>query len=175
MLHTPPLNFDLHIPVESGYTVQLDLFAEDVGIEMHLVEFRAAPSLGYAGVCFTPPPRPAEEMWVWDVLNATLEFNHEAIITWAGGRNEEGCSQIRFTEGLPLEPGTWTLTIHEIDGIRTRLPEGPEWEATVTAAGGEIQPMAGGMGGLSLPEGADEAIGLRQRISGEWAFTFDGP
>ncbi len=176
MLRTPPVTFDLRLPVEAGYTVQLDLAAEDAGIEMRLREFQAAPSSGRALVCFAPPPRPDEEAWEWDVLNATLAYNGEPIATWAGGRyTAEGCSEIRFAESLPLEPGTWTLTVHEIDGVRTRLPNGPEWEATVTAAGGEIQALEGGTGSLSLPAGADEALGLRGRISGRWTFIFDAP
>lgn len=175
MLRTPPVTLDLNLPVENGYTIQLDLTAEDAGIEMHLREFRAAPSLGHALVCFTPPQRPQEEAWEWDVLNITLQYNGEPIVTWADGRYIDGCSEIRFAEGLPLEPGTWTLTIREISGVRTQLPDGPECEATVTAAGGEVYTIEGGMRGLLLPEGADQMIGLRERISGEWTFTFDGP
>jgi hypothetical protein len=142
---------------------------------MRLREFQAAPSSGFARVCFTPPQRPEAEMWMWDIQAATLIYNGEPIITLTGGRHTDGCADIRFAEGLPLEPGTWELTIREVNGVRTRLPEGPEWEATVTAAGGEIHPMEGGMGGMTLPAGADEAIGMRERIAGEWTFTFDAP
>lgn len=175
MLHTGPATFDLHLPIEPGYTLPLDLSATDAGITMHLREFQVAPSIGYAQVCYTPPDHPVEERWEWHILNATLAFNGEQLVEWAGGINVDGCTEIRLSGGLPLEPGTWTLTVHLIDGQRTIFPDLAEIEPTIEAVGGEVFPTENGVGGSTLPEGASETLGWSERITGEWAFTFDAP
>ncbi len=175
MLQTGPVTFDLYLPIEPGYTLPLDLRATDAGITLHLREFQVAPSIAYAQVCFTPPDHPAEERWEWGILNATLAFNDELLVEWAGGKNVDGCTELRLSGGLPLEPGTWTLTVHLIDGTRTLFPDLAELEPTIVAAGGEVFPMENGVGGSTLPEGASETLGWSERITGEWAFTFDAP
>jgi hypothetical protein len=175
MMQTGPVTFDIVLPVEKGYMLPLDLSATDHGITVHLREFQVAPSIGYAQVCFTPPARPVEEGWSWHVLNVSLDFNGTELVKWAGGSLLDGCAEIRLTEGLPLGPGTWTLTIHDIDGHRTMLPDLPEMQATVTAVGGEVPHPQDGVGIFMLPEGADQALGWGERITGEWVFTFEVP
>ncbi len=171
------VSFEFAVPIQQGSILKSDLISESSGVLMTLREFSAAPSGGSAVVCYPVTEYPEEDGWEWSTNLITLSHNDETVADSGHGRRDAvtGCERIQLDATIPSTTGTWTLSIGEISGVRTHLPDDASFKATVEASGGSVQPATDDLGIISLPDGADEMIGLVERIEGRWIFSFEIP